>query len=641
MWLIWCKERCTCGAFLENPFGKESGAIENELIRNAEEYVKDNFPYKRELGFRVQNSDRNLEDKILLKSFVNKNSKRDPSEKTKRHRKTRQNPGTDEIDVSGRIIEAVHFAQRKTSLGHEINSAKEPREQRKSVEDVDEASHENITKSKGTDKKTKRQHKRSKKCTTVKDFDNNRKSVRKVDVSENSDGKYGNQGNAEYNLSEENYTPTESSSSDTQNNVVGVQPDTDDENDVFQAGRSNPVGKKNHVDYVIDLDDEDNFIVLRSSTSEYPAKVKCQGGGNTNKMSGRNMPEVIDKKIEKVNVSPPKTLVSFERSGSFSKCLLDDMDKNKKANVSGKMETKTVSVPFESELEIEARRKPRGIRQLSSECENIAEDREENEYNVGKRKVGKGTRKRPLQFKGLGNYKEKTIQRGQDDADIFDREQCDEALDSSDDVLVSGTYMPSFGHSASDGNFSASTAGISNTDDQDQNTRSIIISEAAKDQLGKALVLAQERAKGQTGVKKTQSRRTARNRADKRELPQLFSGEWKPYKDEPINNRVPKSGGRRTSGISDRKLTSRGFNTGNITVVDDRKGSPQAMTKRLSNSSEKNDPGENDIDDDDDDDDGLYFAGGKVLNENIHTYEVAQAIPETYGKATVIRHGKK
>ena len=66
----------------------------------------------------------------------------------------------------------------------------------------------------------------------------------------------------------------------------------------------------------------------------------------------------------------------------------------------------------------------------------------------------------------------------------------------------------------------------------------------------------------------------------------------------------------------------------------------QEMTKRLSNSSERNGTGEDDIDDDDDDD-ALYFPGGKVLNENIHTYEVAQAIPETYGKATVIRHGKK
>ena len=450
MWLIWCKERCTCGAFLENPFGKNSGAIEKELIRNAEEYVKDNFPY--------------LKDKMSLKSFENKNSKRDPSEKTKSHKKSRQNLGTDEIDVSGRIIEAVHYAQRKTSLGnrHKINGVKEPLEQRKNVEDVDKVSNENITESKWTDKKTKRQYKGSKKYTTVKDFDKNQKSMRKVDVSEDSDGRYGsadirglkqtaehknlfckNQGNAEYYLAEENYTTTESSSNDTQNNVVafeGVQPETDDENDVFQPGRSNPVGKKNHVDYVIDSDDEDNFIVLRSSTAEYPAKVKCQGGGNTNKMSGRNMPEVMDKKIEKANVSLPKTLVSFERSGSFSKCILDDMDSKQKANVSDKMETKTVSVPFESELEVEARRKPRGIRQLSSECENIAEDREENEYNVGKRKVGKGTRKRPLQFKGLGNDKEKAMQRGQDDADIFDREQCDEALDNSGDVLVSGIY---------------------------------------------------------------------------------------------------------------------------------------------------------------------------------------------------------
>ena len=615
MWLIWCKERCTCGAFLDNPFGKSSSAIENELIRNAEEYMKNNFLYKRQFGFRVQNSDRNVKDKISLKSFVNKNIKRDLSEKTKRHKKTRQNFGNDEIDVSGRIIEAVHYAQRKTSLGHrhEINSTKEPREQRKSVE------HENITESKGSDKKTKRQYKRGKKYTTVKDFDKNQKSVRKINVSEDCDGRYGsadmrrlkqtaehkdsfckNQGNAGYDLdlSEENHTMTESSSSDTQNKVValeGVQSDTDDENDVFQAGRSNPVGKKNHVDYVIDSDDEDNFIVLRSSTAEYPAKVKCQEGGNTNKMSGRNMPEVMDKKIEKANVSLPKTLVSFERSGSFSKCILDDMDSKQKANVSDKMETKTVSVPFESELEVEARRKPRGIRQLSSECENIAEDREENEYNVGKRKVGKGTRKRPLQFKGLGNDKEKAMQRGQDDADIFDREQCDEALDNSGDVLVSGIYMPSFGHSASNGNLSPSTLGISNTDDYKQNKRSIIVGEAAKDQLGKASVLVQERVVGQMGGKKTQNRRTARNRADKRELPQLFLVNGNQIKMNSINNRVPKSGGRRSSGISDRNLTSRGFNTGNTIVVDDRKYSFQEMTKRLSNSSEKNDPGENDM----------------------------------------------
>ena len=164
MWLIWCKERCTCGAFLENPFGKNSGAIEKELIRNAEEYVKDNFLYKREFGFRVQNSDRNVKDKMSLKSFENKNIKRDPSEKTKSHKKSRQNLGTDEIDVSGRIIEAVHYAQRKTSLGnrHKINGVKEPLEQRKSVEDVDKVSNENrsITESKWTDKKTKRQYKK-------------------------------------------------------------------------------------------------------------------------------------------------------------------------------------------------------------------------------------------------------------------------------------------------------------------------------------------------------------------------------------------------------------------------------------------------------------------------------------------------
>ena len=172
------------------------------------------------------------------------------------------------------------------------------------------------------------------------------------------------------------------------------------------------------------------------------------------------------------------------------------------------------------------------------------------------------------------------------------------------------------------------------------NAQSLLVRQQ-KISLEKASVLVQERVVGQMGGKKTQNRRNCEKQSRQKGITSAFSGEWKPDKDEPINNRVPKSGGRRSSGISDRNLTSRGFNTGNITVIDDRKYSSQAMTKRLSNSSEKNDPRENDIDDDDDDDDGLYFAGGKVLNENIHKYEVAQAIPETYGKATVIRHGKK
>ena len=664
LWLIWCKERCTCGAFLENPFGKDSRAIENELMRNAEEYVNGDFPYKREFAFRLQNSDRH---KMSLKSFVNKNVKRDPLEKTERTNKTRQSSGTDEIDISGRIIEAVHNAQKKTSPDHrhEIKSAKESRGQKKSVEDVDKEANESITGGKGGDKKTKRQSKTNKKNTKGKDFDSSQKSVRKVNVSEYSDGMYGsadmrrvkqtaehkdssckNYRNAECDLSEENHTATESSSSDTQNDVVAidvVQSDSDDENDILQAGRSNPVLKRNHVDYIIGSDDEDNFIVMRSPTTECPAKVKSQWNQNTNKMSGRSIPKVVDEKIEKADVSPPKTSVSFERSRSLSKFQLDKIDESKKGNIPNKIETKTVSVPFKSELEVEARRKPRGIRQLSSECENITEDTDRNEYNEGKTNVGKGTRKRSSQFKAHGIDNGKSMQRGQDDPGINKREHSSEALDSSDDVVVSGTYMPSFGYSASNGNLSASTSGISNTDDYKQNTRSIIVGEAAKDQFEKVSVLAQERAKGQTGGRKTPSRRSARNRADKRELLQLFPSEWKLNEDELSSNReVLKSGGRRSSEISESSLTSRGFNIGNITVVDDRKYPIETMAKRLRNSNENKNTGEDDIDvDNDDDDDALYFAGGKVLNENIQKYEVAQAIPETYGKATVIRHGKK
>ena len=40
VWLIWCKKRCTCGEFKDNPFGKDAKSIEEEIVKNAEHYVR-------------------------------------------------------------------------------------------------------------------------------------------------------------------------------------------------------------------------------------------------------------------------------------------------------------------------------------------------------------------------------------------------------------------------------------------------------------------------------------------------------------------------------------------------------------------------------------------------------------------------
>ena len=656
MWLIWCKQRCTCGDFLENPFGKDSTAIEKELMRNTEEYMKDNFRYKREFGFRVQTADRNLKDEMTLKSFVNNNIGIDPLEKTKRYKKTTQNSATDEFDVLEMAIEAVHYAQSKSLPydRHEHHSAKNQREQRESVEDVDKASNVTVER-KGSNRKTKRKNKKSKKYLKVKDFDNHQKSMRTVNISEATDGRYEradvrrsiktseikdlpytNRGNVEYDLSEGNQTTTESNSSDTQNNVLAfeeVHSDSDDENDVFLAGRSNPVGKKKHQDYVTDSDDEDNFIVLRSSTTKYPAKEKSQGSGNTEKISGRNILDVINEKIEKADISPPKTSVSFDKSKSFSKCLSGDMDENKKANIPGEMETKSVTVPFESKLEAEARRKPRVMRHLSLEQENGAENRD----NKGKSKIRKRTEKRRRQFETAEKDKGENIQKGQDDH-IFKRHGFT-ARNCDDEEVEPATYLPSFVKNAP--KIKLPTTEISNAHEIDKNALSITVGEAAQDQLGKAAVLGRRRTRN-SAKEEFQSRTSSKTQhmADQDESSQLSSDEWKANQNEIRTDCEDfKSGGRRSSGISDRNLSN-----GNITAVDDRKYPFQAMTKQSSSSNEKNKirADKNDkVNTDYDDADALYFAGCEVLNENVHTYEVTQAKPETYGKATVIRHGKK
>ena len=645
LWLIWCKKRCTCGAFLENPFGKDSEAIEKELTRNAEEYMKNNFPGKREFGFRVQIADRSLKDEMFIKSFVNNNFARDPLEKTKRNKETTQNSATDKFDVSGIAIEAVHYAQRKTSpyQRHEHNRAKKQREEKKSVEDVDKASH-TIAESKGSGKKTKRKNKETKKYTTVKDCDNHQKSMQTVEAT---DGKCGradvrrsiktsehkdladtNHGNAEYDVSEDNQTTTESSSSDAHNNVVafeGVQSDSDDEKDVHLAGRSNPVGKKKHQDYVIDSDGEDNFIVLRSSTAKYPAKKKSQG---RDKMYGRNI-----KKIQKANISAPKTSVSFDKCKSFSKCLLDDIDENKKANTPDEMETKTILVSFESKLEVEGPRKPRVIRQLSLEQENRVENRDKYKHNKERSKMRKRSERRRGQFRTGEKDNGENMQRSQD-APIVKRRNC------GDEEAVAATYLPSFGKNTPE--IKSPTTEISDAHEIDRNALSITVSKAAEDQLGKAAVLGRRRAKNAPrgeAIQNLTSSRTQYRVAGQDEFHQLSSGERKANQDEVRKECGDlKSGGRRPSGISDRN-----FKNGNISGMDDRKYVFQAMTTESSNSNEKSNIGDDKKDNVNiyDDADTLYFAGCEVLNENIHTYEVTQAKPETYGKATVIRHGKK
>ena len=657
MWLIWCKQRCTCGAFLENPFGKDSTAIEKELMKNAEEYMKDNFPHKREFGFRVQSADRNLKDEMTLRSFVNNNVGVDPLEKTKRYKKTTQNSPTDEFDVLDMAIEAVHYAQSKSLPYHcrEHHRTQNQREQKESVEDVGKAS--NITvERKGSNRKTKRKNKKSKKYITVKDFYNHQKSVRTVNESEAFDGKYGranvrrsikmseikdlpytNQGNAEFHL--EDNQKTENSSSDTQNNVVafeGIQSDSDDENDVYLAGRSNPVGKKKHQACVIDSDDDEhNFIDLGAATAKYAVEEKSQESGDTGKMSGQRILNVTDEKIEKANISPPKTSVSFDRSKSFSKFLLDDSDENKKANLPGEMETKSVTVPFESKLEAEARRKPRVMRQLSLEQENGAENRDNKEK--GKIKKRCGNRRR--QFGTGEKDNEENIQHSQDDH-IFKRHEFT-ARNYGDEAVEPATYLPSFVKNAP--KIKSPTTEISDAHEIDRNTLSITVAEAAEDQLLKAAVLGRRRTRNSARGEEIQSRtssKTQHHSTSQDELSQLSSGEEKTNQNEIRKDCGDlTSGGRRSSGISDRNLSN-----GNITGVDDKKYPFEAMTKQPSSSNEKNNIGDHQNDRaniDNDDADALYFAGCEVLNENIHTYEVTQAKPETYGKATVIRHGKK
>ena len=53
IWLVRCKQRCTCGVFKDNPFGDQSQEIEEELLRNAEMYVKLEEHKKLEIQVQV------------------------------------------------------------------------------------------------------------------------------------------------------------------------------------------------------------------------------------------------------------------------------------------------------------------------------------------------------------------------------------------------------------------------------------------------------------------------------------------------------------------------------------------------------------------------------------------------------------
>ena len=84
------------------------------------------------------------------------------------------------------------------------------------------------------------------------------------------------------------------------------------------------------------------------------------------------------------------------------------------------------------------------------------------------------------------------------------------------------------------------------------------------------------------------------------------------------------------------------LNTGNAAIAD-RKYPAQELRRHpsVSNGNYPHGDGRNGINQFDDDSNGVYFSEREVPNETVHTYEVTQAKPEIYGKATVIRHGKR
>ena len=532
-----------------------------------------------------------------------------------------------------------------------------------------------------------------------------------------------------------------------------VQSDTDDEDGVNVTGRSNPVGKKTHVDYVIDSDGEENLIVVRTSTAEYPRKEKT----DTRNLAEPKSPvpsinvvgvdEANKGKFGKANVSQRKTSVSFKKSklctkGSSkkkSKSEINEENKEEEHTIdinTGGRGSKFVPVPFKSELETEAKKKPRGRRQFSLESQTSKEDMQENEnhedylfsdeiknkeskrmgssserYNrnsdetlsssdllnvadpaedvYGTAKIttpsdkdlkstsrgASGRRRRLVQHRSESIDAGDNRELNQEDI-VFNGQQSDEVKSPRGipdyDEEIRGQYTPSFVKGSPARSLSAlKTSDASelvvgerrkskinndsnsvrryerhsdiHTRTTDGNSNVINVREAETDEYGKASVAQHHR--------RTNSRRQdqnssngqilspGRNKEHDEDVFRSSSTGFLQGEDEMINVKKPTV---RTSRPSTRNLdvSSRKHTTGNITI-DDRNNPFRDVKKTKRRDTHDIEDNGKMGDDFDGDTDALYFAGGEVPNETIHKYEVAQAEPETYGTATVIRHGKK
>ena len=643
IWLIWCKNICTCGAFMDNQFGKESGPIEEELLRNAEQYMKiekNGFPHKREFGFRVQVPgkpflyERNVDlgndtDGSWMKSCVNNEEMKKPKKKL-RHRSQQgvlgqeiQHDSTNEESEDGhhsdQIRDTVKSGTKDNNLAQDNKvNAKGPSD---SSNKMKQKKHK---KKQNTKKRNEFPAKQQKFACTILVSEGLGDNYGNADVrkpNKKSDERTGGKGSnltkvdVHFNATDE---PTDDDQSSNETSVVmpfeKVRLDTDDSDDadIYVTGRSNPIGKKTHVDYVIDSDDEENFIVVRSSTGEYPQKEKLARRGRKDSpgaipsISVVNVDEADKDKFGKGNVSQPKTLVSFEKSKVFTKCspkkknisCVNEENTEEQGNAAivmgAEKSPEVVSVPFKSDLENEAKRKPRGMKQLSIDREEKREVEEKNE-----------------------NFED----------DLFSDETKERKRRGS-----------------------SSRRHSRNTDESFQNSTEMLnVREGDDDVFGRAMISTprnkgSNKRKGASGKRQRHSQNRLESVKDEEGMP---PGQKESYDEEMREQYTPsfvdassaRPGNRRASGTTSGNPDFSNHTTGNITI-DDRNNPIRAQKTRSLDTGNTKDC-EKTVVNADDDTDVLYFAGGEVLNVNIHKYEVTQAKPDTYGKATVIGHGKK
>ena len=308
IWLISCKERCTCGAFMENPYGRDRGMIETELLRNAEIYVKKLFPYKREYGFRVQISGR---EESLQPLVVNGTVSEDNKKRNKLRQESSTSDDTDEAIVSVKIAQLA--------ISTDTNATVKKMKTQEDCGDLVEVTGSKTTEGREKAAKKRKNIKKRKKVTTRDNLNNPSESIEVNYDSRLPDEKHSyafvkQQDKIKRKSSTEDESNAMNTSSDVQDIVVPLevtQFNSGQEHDRYLAGRSNPVGKKHHVDYVIDSDNEENLVVVRSSTAEYPKKERPMG--NPNKVLGLATSE----RAEHSMMVKPKTSASFERSKSL------------------------------------------------------------------------------------------------------------------------------------------------------------------------------------------------------------------------------------------------------------------------------------------------------------------------------------